>query len=72
MKNIIDDLVEAVTLINQISEYDYEGMGTIICMLIDVAGAKHHKPVGEVLENVCQMVKEVNAELGAYHYIKEG
>ena len=66
MKNIIDNLAEDVTLINQIAEYDYEGMVVNICMLIDIASVQYHKPIDEILNTICLMVKEVNAELGAY------
>lgn len=70
MKNIIDNLAEAVTLINQISEYDYEGMRTIICMLIDVASAQYHIQADKILGDICSVVKSVNEELGPYSNIK--
>lgn len=70
MKNIIDNLAEAVTLINQISEYDYEGMGSIICMLIDIASAQYRIQVDKILGDICSMVKSVNEELGTYSNIK--
>ena len=66
MKNIISNLAEAETLINQIAEYDYEGMVSIICMLIDTASAKYHIPVEEIVDLITTLVKEVNAELDAY------
>ena len=36
----------------------------IICMLIDVESAKYNMPVNEIAEDICAMVKAVNAEIG--------
>lgn len=66
MKSIYTDFVEAQELVNRIAKFDDVGMQSIICMLIDTCSAKYGQDAGEIADNVCQLVHQVNRELGAY------
>ena len=66
MKNIITNINEAMALVESISQFDAEGMQTIICMLVDTCAARHGMDAREIADTVKTLVYAVNSEFGAY------
>ena len=66
MKNIFTDFSEAQELVNQVAEFDDAGMQTIACLIIDTCSAKFRMDAGEIADTVCELVHQVNHDLGAY------
>ena len=69
MKNIYTNIEEAMTLVNQVSQFDDIGIKSIICMLIDTTSAKSGEPAGDIADTICALVHEVNSQMGAYQII---
>ena len=66
MKNIISNFSEAQELVNKVAEFDDAGMQTIACLIIDTCSARFRMDACEIADNVCELVHQVNKELGAY------
>ena len=66
MMNVFENMDTALDLVNQLSEFDAEGMQTIICMLVDTCAARHGMDAREIADTVKTLVYAVNSEFGAY------
>ena len=66
MKNLFEHFDDAQTLVNQIADYDFTGMASIISMMIDTCAAKYDVNAHDVADMICGAVHEVNNDLGPY------
>ena len=68
MKNIIENIDEAMSIVNELSQFDSVAVQSILCMAVDTIGAIHGQDPVEIAENIFTAVTAVNAEYGAYTF----
>ncbi len=66
MKNIINNIEEAMDIVNNLAQFDSVDVQSILCMAVDTVGAIHGENPVEIAKNIYSAVSVVNAEYGAY------
>ena len=66
MKTIFENFDEVQKLVDKIAEFDFFSALPIICMMIDTVSAKSGESAPEIAKTICELVGQVNNELGAY------
>lgn len=69
MKTIIANINEAMSIVDQISQFDPVAVQSILCMAIDTTGALTGENPVEIAKNIYTAVSTINAEFGAYQII---
>ena len=68
MKNIYENINEAMDIVNNLAQFDSVAVQLILCMAVDTVGAIHGENPVEIAKNIYTAVTAVNAEYGAYTF----
>ncbi len=69
MKNIYENINEAMDIVNNLAQFDSVAVLSILCMAVDTVGAIQNEDPVEIAKNIYTAVTAVNQELGAYQII---